>query len=537
MPPYLTRKGLTYYFRQAVPAELRQVIGKREIKASLGRDFAAAVRQCKRLAVKTDDRFADARATLDAIPADPYDWEAIKQARHLPITELSPDLSRQYAQFIEYSILETDRDARIEGLDDAGYRAQGEHIQGSISALRQQLATGKVDSMRASAHFFLVGRGYDPQFSDEEWRRVAYLSTEASLAAYEKLAQRHQGVLITSSPDDLLPSQFEIQAQARTAPPKPVSRVTWDRLLDIWRSEFPRRANTQVAYEAALRLFQGFCDKSPEEVSREDVLAFRDFLSTTKRLAPGTVANKIGFVGTLINSGRNHAELARYLTQNPFENIRVKRPMRGESGGKRLPFSDNDLKAIFGADIYTEGKRPRGGAGEAAAWIPALAYLTGMRLEEIASLRTNQFYRDAEGQPYLETTDGKNLNSIDRQVPIHPALVEAGLLDFVNSRKGRLFPLVKCSNEIASKAYSQWFGRHLSSLGITSGAKVFHSFRHLFKDLCRNAGLDDSTIDQICGHEPGTVGGRYGSGRRVDVLAKEMARIKLPVALPKIFFD
>lgn len=122
-------------------------------------------------------------------------------------------------------------------------------------------------------------------------------------------------------------------------------------------------------------------------------------------------------------------------------------------------------------------------------------------------------------------------------MPIHPALVEAGPLAFVNSRKGRLLPLVKCSNEIVSKAYSQWFGRHLSSLGITSGAKVFHSFRHLFKDLCRNAGLDDSTIDQICGHEPGTVGGRYGSGRRVDVLAKEMAKIKLPVALPMIFSD
>ena len=166
--------------------------------------------------------------------------------------------------------------------------------------------------------------------------------------------------------------------------------------------------------------------------------------------------------------------------------------------------------------------------------MPAIAYLSGMRLEEISVLKTTQFHVDAAGNSYIHVEDGKNENSCDRDVPIHPALIEAGLLDYVKSCSGRLFPKVKCADEVQSKAYSQWYGRYLSKVGITAKSKVFHSFRHLFKDLCRNAGMDESAIDQICEQEPGTVGGRYGRGRRIDVLAGLLAQVELPVKVPWI---
>ena len=51
MPQYLTRKDNTYYFRQVIPLELHKILGKREIKRSLGRDYAKAMRACKRVAV------------------------------------------------------------------------------------------------------------------------------------------------------------------------------------------------------------------------------------------------------------------------------------------------------------------------------------------------------------------------------------------------------------------------------------------------------------------------------------------------------
>jgi hypothetical protein len=72
MPQYLARKANTYYFRQAVPAELRPLLGGREIKKSLGRNYEHAVRACKRYAVEADNLLADARAQLDAASTDPY---------------------------------------------------------------------------------------------------------------------------------------------------------------------------------------------------------------------------------------------------------------------------------------------------------------------------------------------------------------------------------------------------------------------------------------------------------------------------------
>jgi hypothetical protein len=72
MPPYLTRKDNTYFFRQSVPVELRSIVGRREIKKSLGRDYARAVRLCKREAVEADMVLAEARVKLENVPVDPY---------------------------------------------------------------------------------------------------------------------------------------------------------------------------------------------------------------------------------------------------------------------------------------------------------------------------------------------------------------------------------------------------------------------------------------------------------------------------------
>jgi integrase len=535
MPPYLTRKDNTYYFRQVVPAELRSLIGKREIKRSLGRDYIAAVRECKRFAVEADNRLADARAQFDAIPVGAYSREGIRRTRHVLLTRVTPKLQQEFASLIRTSLLETDQNTRIAGMSTEEFDEYSEHIQAATQALRRQLAMGNVAPMLESTRIFLIGRGYQPEFSADDWRRIAYVMTEATLEAYEAMAARQAGKIVKPVTEEILPSQFEVQNTPAPETSISSTRITWQEIYDVWVKECDRRENTNDSYRAAMKLFHNFCAKSPQEVTRLDVLNFRDFLLNEQGLASSTVANKIGFVGTLISSAQNSAAFAEHLPHNPFFNIKIKTSKRGKSGDKRLPFSDTDLKKIFDSPLYTQEHRPRGGAGEAAVWIPAIAYLTGMRLEEIALLKSRQFLQDAAGNHYVHTEDGKNENSADRDVPLHPSLIQAGVLEYARSCPDRLFPRVKCGNEIQSKAYSKWFGRYLSTLGITAKSKVFHSFRHLFKDLCRNAGLNDSAIDQICGHEPGTVGGKYGSGRRIDVLAELITKITPPVALPLIY--
>lgn len=436
------------------------------------------------------------------------------------------------------ALLEGDQNKRIAGLSREEFEEYGQEINATLDALRMQLAMGKVEPMLNAASVFLTGRGYKPNFSADEWRRLAYVLTEANLEAYEGMAARQRGAVVKVSTADILPSQYEVQSASRNevelAPQEP--NVSWTDLYGVWVKECDRPERTRAAYLAAIDWFKEFRPSAPPlQATRQDALEYRDYLRDELKLASGTISNKLGFLATIINSGLDNGKYGKLLKHNHFGGVRVKKSKRGEADKKRRPFSDADLKAIFGSKIYTENSRPLGGCGEAAAWIPAIAFLSGANLEEIAVLTTSQFHVDARGNPYFQVGASKNENRADREVPIHPDLIEAGLLEYVKSCSGRLFPKVKSAGEVQSSAFSKWFGRHLDTLHITAKSKVFHSFRHLFKDLCRNAGLDDSAVDQICGHEPGTEGGKYGEGRRVDVLADLLATVKPPVKLPVIY--
>jgi integrase len=74
-----------------------------------------------------------------------------------------------------------------------------------------------------------------------------------------------------------------------------------------------------------------------------------------------------------------------------------------------------------------------------------------------------------------------------------------------------LFPDLKAgSNGKRTAAYSKRFGRLIRRLGIVYKGKVYHSFRHLFKEECRNAGIPEEAHDTLTGHASQSVGRKYG---------------------------
>jgi len=62
------------------------------------------------------------------------------------------------------------------------------------------------------------------------------------------------------------------------------------------------------------------------------------------------------------------------------------------------------------------------------------------------------------------------------------------------------------------EAWSEWFGRYIRGLGIASKDRVFHSFRHGFKDALRAAGVNEGVNDALTGHAGGnSVARGYGA--------------------------
>ena len=93
----------------------------------------------------------------------------------------------------------------------------------------------------------------------------------------------------------------------------------------------------------------------------------------------------------------------------------------------------------------------------------------------------------------------------------------------------------KASDGFESSAFSKRFARCLTKCGVKTDRRLtFHSFRHTMKDMMREAGIDRSVQDAICGHDDGSVQANYGRGYSANALYKQLHRINPPVDLSKL---
>lgn len=233
---------------------------------------------------------------------------------------------------------------------------------------------------------------------------------------------------------------------------------------------------------------------------------------------------------------------------NVAEGISVKVADSGKT--QRLPFSLPELQAVFASPIYAKGERPKGGRLEAAYWLPLLGLFTGARLEEIGQLRVSDVqykeYPDQDGKMlsgwFLSIAAGtdelgqanriKNAAS-ERLVPLHPELERLGFIAYVEKlvdQKGRVFPDLKPNIYGRHTAkWGEWFGRHLRTVcGVADKRKVFHSFRHTFKDYTRRARIAEGVQRQLMGHAGRDVADDYGSGYDLLSLVEAMATYRVP---------
>jgi len=70
---------------------------------------------------------------------------------------------------------------------------------------------------------------------------------------------------------------------------------------------------------------------------------------------------------------------------------------------------------------------------------------------------------------------------------------------------GRLFPELNPGRDGYGQMVTRWFRRYRVRCGITSGAKVFHSFRHTVTTQLAHSSVDDHLIRAIVGHSESSV--------------------------------
>lgn len=247
--------------------------------------------------------------------------------------------------------------------------------------------------------------------------------------------------------------------------------------------------------------------------------------ATYKTITAVTVNNRLRKLSAFLNWCKTNG----YVADNPLIGMKV---MTGSAKEARLSFDKSDLSILLNPGaLYKEAhKHPW------RYWLPFLGRATGARLEELCQLRVDDFI-EQQGIHCIRIDDsheGQNLkNASSRRVlPLHPALIDLGLLEHVQSVRAtgadRLFPELEAVRGKLGHAPSKWFGRYKTKLGITDSRKTFHSFRHTLIDDLRDTGVQDSLIKRIAGHEDGAVTfSIYGSRSPLKAMAEALAQISL----------
>ena len=534
----------TFWFRRVVPADLRACdkLGKREIKFTLG---TSDLRKAEVLAaqhwIKWTHHFDDLRH--DRIPDGliPTDDDLARLAVEWRDLWFKADEIEDEAGTVESEVLNDDGKVIVKYRP---YTVEEKRERRRVRLIEMEKAIYQNDQQRLSNTARDILKYSREKFSTSVSivDRFTPVIAEAEYDAYQIQMNRERGE-----------RSMEI---LRRDPMEYVSNnMTISKLLENYLISKNSRTQTEAEWRTVFnRLIQVVGDKPARELTKHDISKFLERVSRLPSRARKAVrqlpvdemialADQESMDRVSIETVRKHVTAIRsvfswaldrdYVSKNPASKLA---PKREPSGSKRLPFSQDEITLIFDPDTYNEYPRHA-----ADYWIPILCLFTGARIEEIAQLHTLDI-RYEENIPVIEISPNKNIGNSDetkrvknqtsaRTIPVHTSLLEFGFLKFVEERKlqkgKRLFPeLKRNSNERLSRTVSQRFARHLRNVGISDPRKVFHSFRHTFKDACRNAGILEEVHDRLTGHTSSSIGRYYGQGPNMQVLNQAINKIQ-----------
>jgi integrase len=312
-------------------------------------------------------------------------------------------------------------------------------------------------------------------------------------------------------------------------------------LCERWAKERQPTARTVNKYEKAIERFYTLKGRIPiDQIERAHIVDFKDKLRASGVSIPNT-NHTLDCLGTLFNFGRDN-ELVK---DNPARGVRLidNRPTKT----KRLPYTLDHLRTIV-------SKLPDRNTDREGFWLPLLGLYTGARLAELCQLTPSdvrqEAYFDADGSEcqawcvYITVDgDGKRVKTASsiRRFPVHQALIDLGFVGLVQARKGssRIFDLEPNKDGEWGQDWSKAYGKFLrGTCGIADPKRVFHSFRHTFKEVCRDCDIGKELADAIQGHDDGDSSDSYGGEfypLRPLVRAMSTYHIKgleLPAVLP-----
>jgi integrase len=355
------------------------------------------------------------------------------------------------------------------------------------------------------------------------------------------------------------------QAKAQAPESEKISAYI-DPYFDNLPLEQRPKGKTLEQYRASIQTFIKIVgDKPLLQLGRKDANRFEDIikkmpanstkLANTRELSVDELV-ALGLPPMSLTNAKNIARrtnkflrfaFRREGVDAPFQLLdEVKVAKRAKGENRRQVFTDDDLRLIFNPETLATGQQ----AKPYMYWVPLIALHSGMRINEIAQLLLSDL-TVIDGIECFNVTDEPDPNDEDdkqelarrksvkteagkRVVPIHPKLIELGLLSYAQTLRQaghtRLFPDLATDNRDGpGQPASKQFGRYLNRLKLTDRRLVFHSFRHgAVEHLRGHTDLPRELRKLVVGHSPyedthdgyGNVEKSYSTRQKFDAISR-----------------
>lgn len=271
------------------------------------------------------------------------------------------------------------------------------------------------------------------------------------------------------------------------------------------------KPDTWDGRQRALKTFAAFFGEyvSVDTITRPQVAEWAGKLITdgaSKRTAVNYVSNVTQVFEFLIQQG--------YVPDNPVKGVLVmkkrEKAARKAEGFTWEPFELDQLKRIYSPDNLRRMTKPH------MRWCALIGLYTGARVGEVAQIYLRDFVEE-QGIWCVRLTadnDGQSVKSesSNRLVPLHPDLIELGLMDRVDRLRAageeRLFPEVRLDGKAGKgAAVSSGFSHHLTRSTVAvkprrqNGRVGFHSLRKTVIHALQGSGVSDERRRAFVGHE------------------------------------
>lgn len=570
--PNTVRVGAVYYARKRVPTDLEKVMGKSEIRVSLGtKDYREASRLVPAELVKMEARFDEARRSgVPRSRSTPSDM--------VPMTTITDS---EAMRLVATWFIEQEKTAETwwekTGLNlTAEEREQVEqNVSADLAAYTHSGGTYAPDDGSAELDRLLAARGMTIAKGSSAYERLRGLLRQGLEEHSSRALARLQ-----RSPSPTQNPAFS-QWSGSSEPPASSKKFTLGELVEAFTAHhktvnpekallnynipirllvdvFSKRATLQSITPQELSKFFDLLERIPVnarqrygDISMVATIEAADKKGDKTRLAAKTLENYYRLIVALFN----FAVEMEMIAKNPASKatFRDRFEIDDEDRVPKELFTVEQLNKLFRAPLYTGSQDDERGymvpgpnvVRRGRYWVPLLALFHGFRLNEVCQLYSEDVEQE-EGIWYLwirkgldggkKSADKRLKNKASkRRVPIHGELIRLGFLEFVKQRKAdaespRLFAELLTDKQGAySGPFSKFFGRFRTK-AVPEAKATFHSFRHMWRTALLHAEVGVPDVEAMGGwdSERGSSEKIYNHGQLLSKLKAQIDKLKYP---------